>query len=221
MVEDYAPTPVYPSIRFKVSHVEHVFVQQDKVGPLQPAVNASYGPLSVDAPITPDLLLSGFKIQPVILTRQVRSSSPVVKILFHMSSQGDVSVAEGVRSEGMSSAGARSFCVAQLKPEPMWFSSSSRSGSSSREAGRSEGVRGLPGNQAEVYFQSRSEQTGQCSPQDSLQRLWVGRTRAPQGSGTPMRRMAVSPYSGLHQETPPTCVCGWEELWSSRPRPNH
>uniref|UniRef100_A0A3B4ARV3 Uncharacterized protein n=1 Tax=Periophthalmus magnuspinnatus TaxID=409849 RepID=A0A3B4ARV3_9GOBI len=132
-----SPSPVYSSIIFQVGHVDHVFVQQNRpeaaansilksqtqsflitgsrAGPLQPAVNASYGPLSVDAPITPDLLLSGYKIQPVILTRQVRSSSPVVKILFHMSSQGDIS--------------------------------------------------------------------------DSLQRLWVGRARAPQGSGTPMRRI--------------------------------
>ncbi|XP_033832292.2 transmembrane protein 132D [Periophthalmus magnuspinnatus] len=235
-VVDDSPSPVYSSIIFQVGHVDHVFVQQNRpeaaansilksqtqsflitgsrAGPLQPAVNASYGPLSVDAPITPDLLLSGYKIQPVILTRQVRSSSPVVKILFHMSSQGDISVAEGIRSEG---SGAKSkdgahcvtayafwetrevrgacwvspggFCVAQLKPEPAWFSSSSRSGSSSGETGRSEGVRGLQGNQAEVYFQSRSELTGPCTPQDSLQRLWVGRARAPQGSGTPMRRI--------------------------------
>lgn len=230
------PSPVYPSIQFRVSHVDHVFLQQDRteapgntslksqsqsflitsssLGPQQPAVNASYGPLYVDAPITPDLLLSGYKIQPVILTRQVRSSSPVVKILFHMSPQGDMSVAEGIRSEGgeaRSKGGAHcvtayafwetrevrgaclvspsGFCVAQLKPEPVWFSSSSRSGSSSREAGKSEGVRGLQGNQAEVYFQSRSEPTDQCSPQDSLQRLWVGRAKDPQGSGTPMRRI--------------------------------
>lgn len=230
------PSPVYPSFKFAVSHVDHVFLQQDKTkaptntslksqsqsflitssnaGLLQPAVNASYGPLSVDAPITPDLLLSGYKIQPVILTHQVRSSSPVVKVLFHMSSQGDASVAEGIKNEGSearSNDGAHcvtayaywetrevrgsclvspgGFCVAQLKPEPVWFSSSSRSGSSSREAARSEPV-GVPqGNQAEVYFQSRSEPTGQCSPQDSLQRLWVGRARAPQGSGTPMRRI--------------------------------
>ncbi|XP_072311381.1 transmembrane protein 132D-like [Eucyclogobius newberryi] len=238
-VVDDTPSPVYPSIRFQVSHMDHVFLVQDKpealansslksqtqsflitgssAGPLQPAVNASYGPLSVDAPITPDLLLSGYKIQPVILTRQVRSSSPVVKILFHMSSQGDISVAEGIRNEGIPEGGARTkdgahcvtayafwetrevrgacsvtpggFCVALLKPEPMWFSSSSRSGSSSREVDRSEAVRGLQGNQAEVYFQSRSELTGQCTPQDSLQRLWVGRARAPKGSGTPMRRI--------------------------------
>uniref|UniRef100_A0A8C6V692 Si:dkey-1d7.3 n=1 Tax=Neogobius melanostomus TaxID=47308 RepID=A0A8C6V692_9GOBI len=230
------PSPVYPSIKFRVSHMDHVFLQQDRteapgnsslksqsqsflvvgssVGPQQPSVAASYGPMSVDAPITPDLLLSGYRIQPVILTLQVRSSSPVVKVLFHMSSLGDASVAEGIRNEG-SAAGSKGgahcvtayafwetrevrgsclvspggFCVAQLKPEPVWFSSSSRSGSSSNEAGRSEGVRGPQGNQAEVYFQSRSEPTGPCSPQDSLQRLWVGRARAPQGSGTPMRRI--------------------------------
>uniref|UniRef100_A0A3B4AQS6 Uncharacterized protein n=1 Tax=Periophthalmus magnuspinnatus TaxID=409849 RepID=A0A3B4AQS6_9GOBI len=221
-VVDDSPSPVYSSIIFQVGHVDHVFVQQNRpeaaansilksqtqsflitgsrAGPLQPAVNASYGPLSVDAPITPDLLLSGYKIQPVILTRQVRSSSPVVKILFHIEGSGAKSKdgahcvtayafweTREVRGACWVSPGG--FCVAQLKPEPAWFSSSSRSGSSSGETGRSEGVRGLQGNQAEVYFQSRSELTGPCTPQDSLQRLWVGRARAPQGSGTPMRRI--------------------------------
>lgn len=81
------------------------------------------------------------------------------------------------------------FCVAQLKPEPAWFSSASRSGSSSREGGRTEGIKGLQGNLVEVYFQSRRDQTGQCTPQDSLQRVGVGRGRDSGGSGTPMRRI--------------------------------
>lgn len=225
------PSPVYPSIKFHVSNADHIFLQQNSpessgnsslksptqtflitdssAGPLQPTVKVSYGPLSVDAPITADLLLSGYRILPVILARQVRSSSPVVKILFHMSPQGNISVEEGSRKNGADGThcvtayafwetrevrGAclvslGGFCVAQLKPEQVWFGSTSRSGSASREAGRTEEVRGLQGNQVEVYFQSRSDQTGQCTPQDSLQRVGVGRARAPQASGTPMRRI--------------------------------
>uniref|UniRef100_A0A8C3GAS9 Uncharacterized protein n=1 Tax=Cyclopterus lumpus TaxID=8103 RepID=A0A8C3GAS9_CYCLU len=176
---------------------------------LQPAVNSSYGPLSVDAPIPPDLLLSGRRILPVILVRKVRSSSPVVKILFHMMGSED--------DNGRKSAGAKTkdrahcvtayafwetrevrgaclvfpggFCVAQLRPEAAWFSSGSRSGSSSKEAGRTEGIKGLQGNLVEVYFQSRRDRTGQCNPQDSLQRVGVGRGRDSGGSGTPMRRI--------------------------------
>ncbi|XP_035523396.1 transmembrane protein 132D [Morone saxatilis] len=237
------PSPVYPTVNFQVLNVDHVFLRQDSPEPsgntrlkaqtqtflitgpgaglLQPAVNASYGPLTVDAPIPPDQLLSGPTILPVILVRQVRSSSPIVKILFHMPTDSDVTVGQarmGSREDnGRKSAGTKvkdgahcvtayafwemrevrgaclvspgGFCVAQLKPEPAWFSSASRSGSSSREAGRTEGIKGLQGNLVEVYFQSRRDQTGQCTPQDSLQRVGVGRGRDAAGSGTPMRRV--------------------------------
>uniref|UniRef100_A0A672ZMY4 Si:dkey-1d7.3 n=1 Tax=Sphaeramia orbicularis TaxID=375764 RepID=A0A672ZMY4_9TELE len=211
------PSPVYPAITVQVNNVDHVFLWQNSpgssgnsslktqtflitgssAGPLQPAVNASYGPLSVDAPIPPDMLLSGCRILPVILARQVRSSSPVVKILFHIGAKGKDGAhcvtayafweTREVRGSCLVSPGG--FCVAQLKPEPAWFSSASRSGSSSREAGRTEGIKGLQGNLVEVYFQSRRDQTGQCTPQDSLQRVGVGRGGGPQGSGTPMRRI--------------------------------
>ncbi|XP_008283451.1 transmembrane protein 132D-like [Stegastes partitus] len=236
-----APSPVYPTVNFQVLNVDHVFLRQDSPEPsgnaslktqsflitglgaglLQPAVNASYGPLAVDASISPDLLLSGRRILPVILGRQVRSSSPAVKILFHMPSEGNITVGQdttGSRGDaGRKNGGAKAkdgahcvtayafwetrevrgaclvppggFCVAQLKPEPTWFSSASRSGSSSREAERNEGVKGLQGNVVEVYFQSRRDQTGQCTPQDSLQRVGVGRGRDSGGSGTPMRRI--------------------------------
>uniref|UniRef100_UPI0037E7B281 transmembrane protein 132D-like n=1 Tax=Semicossyphus pulcher TaxID=241346 RepID=UPI0037E7B281 len=235
--------PIYPSIKFQVVNVDHVFLRQDSqelsansslkaqtqtflinspgAGLLQPAVNASFGPLTVDAPIPSDQLLSGRRILPVILVRQVRSSSPIVKILFHMPTESNITVGqERMGSEednGRKTSGARGkdgaycvtayafwdtrevrgaclvspggFCVAQLKPEPAWFSSGSRSGSSSREAGRIEGIKGLQGNVVEVYFQSRKDQTGQCTPQDSLQRLGVGRGRDSGRSGTPLRRI--------------------------------
>ncbi|XP_053267752.1 transmembrane protein 132C [Pleuronectes platessa] len=229
----FTPSPVYPTVNFQVVNVDHVFLRQDTpeasvnsslkaqtqtfyitgagAGILQSAVNASYGPLTVDAPIHPDLLLRGRRILPVILGRQVRSSSPVVKILFHMPAGSKLTAGQDksermedgahcvtayafwdtreVRGACLVSPGG--FCVAQLKPEPAWFSSSSRSGSSSSEAGKTEGVKGLQGNLVEVYFQSRRDQTGQCSPQDSLQRVGVGRGRGRDsgGSGTPMRRI--------------------------------
>ncbi|KAM7369151.1 hypothetical protein PAMP_013444 [Pampus punctatissimus] len=237
------PAPIYPTVNFKVLNVDHVFLQQDSPEPsgnsslkvqsqtflitdpgaglLKPAANASYGPLTIDAPISPDLLLSGRRILPVILVRQVRSSSPVVKILFHMPTESNITVGQermgsgednGRRSDaakakdgahcvtayafwetrevrGACLVAPGGFCVAQLKPEPAWFSSASRSGSSSREAGRTEGIKGLPGNLVEVYFQSRRDQTGQCTPQDSLQRVGVGRRGVLHGSGTPMKRI--------------------------------
>uniref|UniRef100_A0A665X870 Uncharacterized protein n=1 Tax=Echeneis naucrates TaxID=173247 RepID=A0A665X870_ECHNA len=215
-----ATSPVYPAVNLQVLGVNHVMLKPDSPEPLgnssikvqtqtflitgpgteisQPTVNASYGPLTVDAPIPSDMLLSGRSILPVILVRQVRSSSPVVKILFHI---GRVKTKDGahcvtayafwetreVRGACLVSPGG--FCVAHLKPELVWFSSASRSGSSSRETGKTEGIKGIQGNLVEVYFQSRSDETGQCTPQDSLQRVGVGRGRDSGGSGTPMRRI--------------------------------
>ncbi|KAM8827436.1 transmembrane protein 132D [Spinachia spinachia] len=239
-----SPSTVYPAVNFQVLNVDHVFLRQSSPesprnsslkartqyvfiagkggGLLQPAVNASYGPLSVDAPIPPDLLLSGRRILPFILLRRVRSSSPVVKILFHMPAENDVTAGQAKAGSGddngwRSVSGAKAkdrahcvtayafwgtrevrgaclvspggFCVAQLRPEPAWFSSGSRSGSSSREAGKTEGIKGPQGNLVEVYFQSRRDRTGQCNPQDSLQRVGVGKGRGSGGSGTPMRRI--------------------------------
>uniref|UniRef100_A0A3B4G5M0 Transmembrane protein 132D-like n=1 Tax=Pundamilia nyererei TaxID=303518 RepID=A0A3B4G5M0_9CICH len=223
------PSPVYPTIKFQVLNVDHVFVRQDSPQPsgnsslkaqtqtflitgpgaglLQPSVNASFGPLTLDASIPLDLLLSGRKILPVILSRQVRSSSPVVKILFHMPTENNGRKNDGAKAKdgahcvtayafwetrevrGACLVSPGGFCVAQLKPEPSWFSSASRSGSSSREAESTDGIKGLQGNLVEVYFQSRRDQTGQCTPQDSLQRVGVGRGRDTGGSGTPMRRV--------------------------------
>ncbi|XP_061656513.1 transmembrane protein 132D-like [Syngnathoides biaculeatus] len=225
-IESSTPLPVYPAVRFQVLNVDHVVLRQDSSGllgnsslkvhtqtflitdpgpgSLKPVLNASYGPHSVDAPIPPELLLSGRRIVSFILGRQVRSSSPAVKILFHMPRKGDGAqekMTDGahcvtayafwgtreVRGACLVSPGR--FCVAELKPEPAWFSSSTRSGSSSKEAGRPEAIKGLQGNLVEVYFQSRMDQTGRCTPQDSLQRVGVGRAGVKEESGTPMRRI--------------------------------
>ncbi|KAM4720273.1 transmembrane protein 132D-like [Anableps anableps] len=231
------PSPIYPSIKFQIFNADHVFLGQGTGTPgnsslkvqaetflvtnlgagfLQPAIKASYGPLAVDATIPPDLLLSGHKILAVLLVRQVRSSYPFVKILFHMPTESNITFRQEmmnsnkdneakakdeahcvtayafwetkeVRGACLVSPGG--FCVAQLKPEPSWFSSGSQSGSLSQEAEKTEGIKGLRGNLVEVYFQSRRDQTGQCAPQDSLQRVGVGRGRDSGGSGTPLQRI--------------------------------
>uniref|UniRef100_A0A3Q2QIP6 Si:dkey-1d7.3 n=1 Tax=Fundulus heteroclitus TaxID=8078 RepID=A0A3Q2QIP6_FUNHE len=173
---------------------------------LQPAIKASFGPLAVDATIPPDLLLNGQKILAVILVRQVRSSFPFVKILFHMPTESNITLRQETAKDEAHCVTAYAFwetkevrgaclvypggfCVAQLKPEPSWFSSGSRSGSSSRETEKNEGLKGPRGNLVEVYFQSRRDQSGQCAPQDSLQRVGVGRGRDSGGTGTPLRRI--------------------------------
>lgn len=181
-------------------------------GLVQPVLKAAYGPLMVDAPVSESQFLSGPRIVAVVLARQLRSSSPVLRILFHMPADaGGQLDQERLRSGAppkRKASGARAkegtqcvtaygfwetrevrgacllspgrFCVAQLKPEPTWFSPA-RSGGSTGERPQ--------GNVVEVYFQSRREATGQCSPQDSLQRVGVGRGRDSGGSGTPLRRV--------------------------------
>ncbi|XP_061913016.1 transmembrane protein 132D-like [Entelurus aequoreus] len=225
------PLPVYPTVTFQVLNVDHVLLR--KVSPssqgnsslkahiqtflitdsgpglLQPTVNASFGPLTVDAPIAPNLLHSGRKILPVIVGRQVHASSPTARILFHMSAEAEVKVTSDedrmrtgkdrahcvtayafwgtreVRGSCLVSPGG--FCVAQLNPEPAWFNPSNPAGSSSKETGRSNPEKGVQENLVEVYFQSRRDRTGQCVPQDSLQR--AGRGGVHDGTGTPMRRI--------------------------------
>uniref|UniRef100_A0A674P770 Uncharacterized protein n=1 Tax=Takifugu rubripes TaxID=31033 RepID=A0A674P770_TAKRU len=205
------PSPVYPAVSFQVLNVNHVLLRQDRVespgnssvkthtqtflitgsssGLFQPVIKAAYGPLMVDAPVSSSQFLVGPKIVAVILARSVRSSSPVVKILFHMSGECVTAYAfwetREVRGACLVSPGT--FCVAQLKLEPAWFNSASRSGSSIRDTGGMEGAKELQENIVKVYFQSRREPTGQCYPQDSLQRIGVGRGRDSRSSGTPMR----------------------------------
>ncbi|XP_011615962.2 transmembrane protein 132D isoform X1 [Takifugu rubripes] len=235
------PSPVYPAVSFQVLNVNHVLLRQDRVespgnssvkthtqtflitgsssGLFQPVIKAAYGPLMVDAPVSSSQFLVGPKIVAVILARSVRSSSPVVKILFHMPTDAGIQIEqERLRSGEVpkkKGSGAKAkdgaqcvtayafwetrevrgaclvspgtFCVAQLKLEPAWFNSASRSGSSIRDTGGMEGAKELQENIVKVYFQSRREPTGQCYPQDSLQRIGVGRGRDSRSSGTPMR----------------------------------
>ncbi|CAL8322334.1 unnamed protein product [Lota lota] len=241
-----SPSQLYPSVGFQVLNVNHLLLSQtleqtsnaslrvkkqsflvtgagagvgSGAGLLRPTVNASYGPLSVDAPVPPEVLLGDRRIQPVLLSRQVRSSAPVVRILFHMPTgvaMGTESSADGGGAEaranreaycvtayaywetrevrGACLVPAGGYCLAQLKPEPAWFGLASRSGSSSKEQGGGGGAGdtargGLQGNPVEVYFQSRVDRSGQCAPQDSLRRMGVGRGPIPGGSGTPMSRI--------------------------------
>ncbi|XP_055730194.1 transmembrane protein 132D-like [Salvelinus fontinalis] len=236
--KNQAPFPVYPSVGYQILNADYLLLREYSqellgnsslqaqrqaflitnpgAGLLQPAVNATFGSLSVERPIGPELLLGSRRILPVILARQVLSSAPIIRILFHMPSMASGGDAGGGRAgEGVEvGSGGRKgteegahcvttyafcetqevrgacllspggFCVAQLKPDPAWFSPASRSSSSDSRDRQGE-VQGIP---VEIYFQSRLDWTGQCVPQDSLQHVGVGRD-GPVGSGIPMRRV--------------------------------
>ncbi|XP_066502003.1 transmembrane protein 132D isoform X2 [Hoplias malabaricus] len=159
----------------------------------QPAINVSYGPMSVEQTISLDLVNGGPRVRAFILARQVRSSAPVIRLLFYASSKIDVvNDVSGQTKLGESEAGYicvtahafwalleirgtcsipanGGFCLAHLKPEPAWFSPGT--GRASREQrGDSRGT------VVEVYYQTRPSPTNQCVPQDSNQ--WKGANQA-------------------------------------------
>uniref|UniRef100_A0A3B3VCT9 Transmembrane protein 132D-like n=1 Tax=Poecilia latipinna TaxID=48699 RepID=A0A3B3VCT9_9TELE len=202
------PSPIYPSIKFQIFNADYVFLGQGAGTPsnssikvqaqtffisslgagfLQPAIKASFGPLAVDATIPPDLLLKSNITFRQEMMDSNGDNEARAKDDAHCVTAYAFWETKEVRGACLVSPGG--FCVAQLKPEPSWFSSGSRSGSSSREAEKTEAMKALRGNLVEVYFQSRRDQTGQCAPQDSLQRVGVGRGRDSGGSGTPLRRI--------------------------------
>lgn len=58
--------------------------QRQQQQPL-PSINASYGRMSVERTMPPELLQTGPRIRAFILAKQVRSSAPIMRVLFHAS----------------------------------------------------------------------------------------------------------------------------------------
>ncbi|KAI4893205.1 hypothetical protein NFI96_018519, partial [Prochilodus magdalenae] len=159
----------------------------------QPAINVSYGPMSVEQSIPPELVNAGPRVRAFILARQVRSSAPVIRLLFYATSKIDLlkDVSDQVRP-GQSEAGYicvtahafwalleirgtcsipanGGFCLAHLKPEPAWFNPGIAR-SSREQRGDSRGT------VVELYYQTRPSPTSQCVAQDSNQ--WKGANEA-------------------------------------------
>ncbi|XP_041916492.1 transmembrane protein 132D isoform X1 [Alosa sapidissima] len=211
--------PVYPSVKYQILNAEPLFLRdagRDLIGNASllaqrqvfmlsnisssqqqppPSINASYGQMSVERAIPQELLQTGPRIRAFIMARQVRSSAPIMRVLFHSARsdrndpQNDSAGESGPRVgksgficvmtyafwETREVRGACSLpaeggsCLARLKPEPTWFGLGS--GRSSRE-NRGEGQ----ANTVELYYQTRPSPTSQCSPQD-------GQTRRGQPTG--------------------------------------
>ncbi|XP_046723106.1 transmembrane protein 132D [Silurus meridionalis] len=150
----------------------------------KPAINISFGPISVEQPIPLDLINTGTRVRVFTLTRQVRSASPIIHLLFYattkiediMDFSGHVSSKQTDKGyicvtayafwklqeiRGTCSISENGgFCLAQLRPEQAWFTP--RSGRSSREHRASS-----RGTVVELYYQTRRNPTNQCIPQDS------------------------------------------------------
>lgn len=174
----------------------------------QPAINVSYGPMSLEQSILPHMIYTGPRIRPFILARQIRSSTPVIYLLFYATAnRGDVTEfgpMQNMPGEGghicitayafwetrevtgsCSIPADGGFCLVHLKPEPAWFSPG---GGRSNWEHRSD----QRGNVAEIYYLSSLSPNGQCVPQESKQR------RVPQQgeqgrhfSGSTMKRIGI------------------------------
>uniref|UniRef100_A0A096LZ56 Transmembrane protein 132D n=1 Tax=Poecilia formosa TaxID=48698 RepID=A0A096LZ56_POEFO len=149
----------------------------------QPAVNASYGPVSTERLVpldlvqsvqlfnAPDVFTFNWKIQAFVLTPRVFSSKPKVRVLFYVAGR------DWARSEGASDelpcvtvyafwqtqevrgscaiGGERGTCMAELLPEPGWFAAGSEGTGRERQDPSA-------GNSVELYYQARPRVNGKC-----------------------------------------------------------
>lgn len=152
----------------------------------KPTIKISFGPISVEQAIPLELINTGPRVRAFILARQVRSASPIIQLLFYATNKiDDMMDLPGQVSPGQSDKGYicvtahafwksqeirgtcsisenGGFCLAQLRPEPTWFSP--RSARSSKEHRASS-----QGTVVELYYQTTPSPTNQCIPQDSKQ----------------------------------------------------
>lgn len=151
-----------------------------------PSINISFGPMSVKQTIPLDLINTAMRVRAFLLAHQVRSASPIIQLLFYATNKIDdmidlsSQVSPGQSDRGYICITAHAFwktqeirgtcsisenggfCLAQLRPEPEWFSP--RSGRSSKERRASS-----RGTLVDLYYQTRPSPTNQCIPQDSMQ----------------------------------------------------
>lgn len=222
-----SPLSVLPTVNYQIINAGHLLLRETSQDTIdnsslkvqrqpfiltglsgQPAINVSYGPMSLEQSILPHMIYTGPVIRPFILARQIRSSTPLIYLLFYTTgNRGDVTEfgpMQNMPGEGghicitayafwetrevtgsCSILADGGFCLVHLKPEPAWFSPG---GGRSNWEHRSD----QRGNVAEIYYLSRLSPNGQCVPQESKQR------RVPQQgeqgrhfSGSTMKKIGI------------------------------
>lgn len=212
-----------PALTYQILNADHFFLKdtrQTLVGNLtqqsqkqpfiitvlneKPTLNISFGSLSVEQAIPLELINTGPRIRAFTLSRQVRSASPIIQLLFYATNKtDDMMDLSGRVSPGQSNKGYicvtvhafwksqeirgtcsisenGGFCLAQLMPEPAWFSP--RSTRSSKEHKASSQASAV-----ELYYQTRPSPTSQCIPQDS--KLWQSPFQGGQQSGSTLKKL--------------------------------
>ncbi|XP_051923962.1 transmembrane protein 132D [Hippocampus zosterae] len=173
----------------------------------QPAVIASYGPMSTEQLVPLDLVQSvqlfnapnaftfNWKIQAFVLTPRVFSTKPKVRVLFYVAGR-DWNRDEGAEDElpcvtvyafwqtqevrcSCAMGGERGTCVAELLPLPGWFGQGSESTSGEKQAPSA-------GNLVELYYQAQPKVSGKCNTLDGTR--W-GSSQQQQGEYVPVTPM--------------------------------
>ncbi|XP_038155284.1 transmembrane protein 132C [Cyprinodon tularosa] len=175
----------------------------------QPAVNASYGPVSTERPVpldlvqsvqlfnAPDVFTFNWKIQAFMLTPRVFSSKPKVRVLFYVAGR-DWGRGKGAEDElpcvtvyafwqtqevrGFCAIGGeRATCMAELVPEPTWFAAGLEGTSRERQDPSA-------GNSVELYYQAQPRVNGKCFSVNGSR--WSGSAQLPEYVPvTPMQRI--------------------------------
>nr|XP_020446313.1 transmembrane protein 132D-like [Monopterus albus] len=177
----------------------------------QPAVSASYStmsteqlvPLDLVQPVqlfsAPEVSTFNWKIQAFVLTPQVFSSKPKMRVLFYVAGR-DWGRGEGAVDElpcvtvyafwqtqevrvSCAMGGERGTCMAELAPEPDWFAPKSEGTSRERQDMSS-------GNPVELYYQAQPRIDGMCNSLDGNR--WGGpQQQAEYVPVTPMQRIGT------------------------------
>ncbi|XP_017161949.1 transmembrane protein 132D isoform X2 [Poecilia reticulata] len=196
------PFPVFLPVNYEVRDADYLFLKeagqdfmrnssmQSHTQPFvllrasrQPAVNASYGPVSTERLVpldlvqsvqlfnAPDVFTFNWKIQAFVLTPRVFSSKPKVRVLFYVAGR-DWARSEGALDElpcvtvyafwqtqevrgSCAIGGERGTCMAELLPEPGWFAAGSEGTGRERQDPSA-------GNSVELYYQARPRVNGKC-----------------------------------------------------------
>uniref|UniRef100_A0A3B5MHI4 Transmembrane protein 132D n=1 Tax=Xiphophorus couchianus TaxID=32473 RepID=A0A3B5MHI4_9TELE len=196
------PFPVFLPVNYEVRDADYLFLKeagqdfmrnssmQSHTQPFvllrasrQPAVNASYGPVSTERLVpldlvqsvqlfnAPDVFTFNWKIQAFVLTPRVFSSKPKVRVLFYVAGR-DWARSEGALDElpcvtvyafwqtqevrgSCAIGGERGTCMAELLPEPGWFAVGSEGTSRERQDPSA-------GNSVELYYQAQPRVNGKC-----------------------------------------------------------
>lgn len=201
-IKSPVPFPVFLPVSYEVRDADYLFLKeagqdfmrnssmQSHTQPFvllrasrQPAVNASYGPVSAERLVpldlvqsvqlfnAPDVFTFNWKIQAFVLTPRVFSSKPKVRVLFYVAGrnwgrrQGALDElpcvtvyafwqTQEVRGS-CAIGGERGTCMAELDPEPGWFAPGSEGTSRERQDPSA-------GNSVELYYQAQPRVNGKC-----------------------------------------------------------